>query len=150
VLGDASRDELDPDAPHIRALELFSVRAGLAMMSLSVRGVTGIADALRAQRPDLVVIAGGQMSNDGVATWVRSVRLAVGPTPITLYRRGDHLAGSLSTGTTLLPTRASDAHYRLIELVKTERAPASLPTFPTARSNAVTTQRRADSPLTPA
>src|ERR1700692_3585340 len=26
VVGDASRDELDPDAPHIRALELFCVR----------------------------------------------------------------------------------------------------------------------------
>ena len=28
-VGDASRDELDPDAPYIRALELFCVRAGV-------------------------------------------------------------------------------------------------------------------------
>src|SRR4030081_1729811 len=28
MFGDASRDELDPDAPYIRALELFCMRAG--------------------------------------------------------------------------------------------------------------------------
>jgi hypothetical protein len=39
VVGDASRDELDPDAPHIRALELFCVRAGVRVLSLSARGV---------------------------------------------------------------------------------------------------------------
>src|SRR6202050_4213097 len=41
LLGDASRDELDPDAPHIRAFELFCVRAGINVLSLSARGVQG-------------------------------------------------------------------------------------------------------------
>lgn len=126
VLGDASRDELDPDAPHIRALELFSVRAGVNMMSLSVRGVAGIGDALQVQRPDLVVIAGGHRANDA-ATWARSIRLAIGSTPIALYRRGDDLAATPSAGTTILPTRASDAHHRLIDLIQAERTPAMLP-----------------------
>lgn len=140
VLGDASRDELDSDAPHIRALELFCVRAGANVMSLSVRGVAGIRDALEVHRPDLVVIAGGHMADDTVATWARSVRLAAGPTPIALYRRGDHLARIPTTGTTVLPTRASDAHFRLIQLLETERATATLPASPAARySHVVTT-----------
>jgi hypothetical protein len=121
VLGDASRDALDPDAPHIRALELFSVRAGVNMMSLSVRGVAGIGDAMQAQRPDLVVIAGGHRANNAAASWTRSVRLAVGPTPIALYRRGGDLAGMPTAGTTVLPTRASDAADRLIELINAAR-----------------------------
>ena len=51
LVGDASRDELDPDAPHIRALELFCMRAGVKLMSLSTRGVAGIRDALAAHVP---------------------------------------------------------------------------------------------------
>src|SRR5262249_47895367 len=39
VIGDASRDELDTDAAHIRALELFCVRAGLKGLGLSASGV---------------------------------------------------------------------------------------------------------------
>ncbi len=126
LLGDASRDELDPDAPHIRALELFSVRAGVNMMSLSIRGVAGIGEALQVQRPDLVVIAGGHPADDAAANWARSVRLAIGPTPIALYRRGDALAATPTTGTAILPTRARDAHHRLIDLIKAERMPATL------------------------
>ena len=122
VLGDASRDELDPDAPHIRALELFTERAGVNVMSLSVRGVAGIGDALQAQRPDLVVIAGGHRANDAAA-WARAIRLAIGPTPIALYRQGNDLAQIPTTGTTMLPTRAGDAHHRLIELITARRVP---------------------------
>jgi MerR family transcriptional regulator, light-induced transcriptional regulator len=139
LLGDASRGDLDPDAPHIRALELFCVRAEANMMSLSVRGVAGIRDALQAQRPDLVVIAGGGMTDDVVATWARSVRLAAGPTPIALYRRGDHLARMPTTGTTVLPTRASDAQHRLIELLETTRTTVRLPGSPSARSSNLAT-----------
>jgi hypothetical protein len=58
LLGDASRDELDPDAPHIRALELFCVRAGVKVLSRSPRGISGIGDAVSMHRPDLVVVAG--------------------------------------------------------------------------------------------
>jgi hypothetical protein len=133
VLGDASRDALDPDAPHIRALELFSGRAGVNLMSLSVRGVAGIGGALQAHRPDFVVIAGGRGANDAVATWVRSVRLAVGPTPIALYLRGGDLAGMPTAGTTVLPVRASDAADRLIELINAERAHAQGLTATAAR-----------------
>ena len=126
-LSDASRDELDPDAPHIRALELFCVRAGVRMLSLSARGAAGIRDAFAIHRPDLVVLAGGHVPDDTVASWTRSVRLAAGPLPIALYRRGDHLTGMPATGTYVLPSRTSDAQQRLLELVEAEHARATVP-----------------------
>jgi MerR family transcriptional regulator, light-induced transcriptional regulator len=69
VVGDASRDELDPDAPHIRALELFCVRSGVNVLSLSARGVAGIGDPIAVHRPNLVVLAGGHLEDDAVGLW---------------------------------------------------------------------------------
>jgi DNA-binding transcriptional MerR regulator len=124
-VSDASRDELDPDAPHIRALELFCVRAGARMLSMSVRGATGIRDAFAAHHPDLVVLAGGHTPDGTLASWTHSVRLAAGPIPIALYRRGEHLTGMPTTGSTILPSRASDAQERLLGLVETQQARAT-------------------------
>jgi DNA-binding transcriptional MerR regulator len=126
-LSDASRDELDPDAPHIRALELFCLRAGARVLSLSARGGVGIRDAFAMHPPDLGVLAGGHMPDDKVAGWVHSLRLAAGPTPMALYRHGDGLAGMPTTGINPLPSRASDAQQRLLELVETEQATATIP-----------------------
>lgn len=120
VLGDASRDELDPDAPFIRALELFSVRAGANMLSLSVQGVAGIGDAIAVHRPNLVVIAGGHVGDDAVARWAYAVRLAAGPMPVAIYRRGPQRVRTRSTGTSALPSGASEAQQRLLELVETD------------------------------
>jgi MerR family transcriptional regulator, light-induced transcriptional regulator len=131
-LSDASRDELDPDAPHIRALELFCVRVGVRMLSLSARGTAGIRDAFAMHRPDLVVLAGGHMPDDSVASWTHSVRLAAGPMPIALYRRGDQLTGVPTTGTNVLPSRARDAQQRLLELVENEQTRATIPVSPAA------------------
>ncbi len=129
-LSDASRDELDPDAPHIRALELFCVRAGVRMLTLSARGAAGLRDAFAMHRPDLVVLAGGHMPDDTVASWAHSVRIAAGPMPIALYRRGEHLTGMQTTGTHVLPSRTSDAQQRLLELVEIEQAKATGPVSP--------------------
>lgn len=126
-LSDASRDDLDPDAVHIRALELFCSRAGATVLSLSARGAAGIRDALDTHRPDLVVLAGGHMPDDMVAGWTHSIRLVTGATPIAFYRRGDLLGDIPTTGTTLLPSRASDAQQRLLELLETETASATIP-----------------------
>jgi MerR family transcriptional regulator, light-induced transcriptional regulator len=127
LLGDASRDELDPDAPHIRALELFCLRAGIDMMSLSARGVAGIRDVFAVHRPDLVVLAGRHIADDTVARWTRAVRLEVGPIPISLYRRGDHLARMPATGTNVLPSSAGDAQRRLLALLETEETTTRVP-----------------------
>lgn len=144
LVGDASRDDLDPDASHIRALELFCGRAGVNMMSLSTRGVAGIRDALAAHRPNLVLLAGAHTADDTVASWTHAVRLAAGPIPIALYRRGHHLTRMPTTGTNLLPPRATDAQQRLLELVETEQMKRTIPPSPAVSySNVVTAKRRA-------
>lgn len=127
VLGDASRDELDPDAPFIRALELFSVRAGANVLSLSVRGVAGIGDAVAVHRPNLVVIAGGHVGDDAVARWAYAVRLAVGAMPVAVYRRGPQRVRMRSTGTSVLPGGASEAQRHLLELVEANQGGRATP-----------------------
>jgi DNA-binding transcriptional MerR regulator len=121
VLGDASRDELDPDAPFIRALELFSIRAGANVLSLSVRGVAGLSDAVAVHHPNLVVIAGGHLGDDAVARWAYAVRLAAGAMPVAVYRRGPQRVRMRTTGTSVLPSRPSEAQRRLLELAETEQ-----------------------------
>jgi DNA-binding transcriptional MerR regulator len=121
VVGDASRDELDPDAPYIRALELFCVRAGVKVLSLSARGVAGIGDAVAIHRPNLVVLAGGHLADDTVARWAYAVRLAAGALPVAVYRRGGQRVRMRTTGTSVLPSGASEAQLRLLELVEAEQ-----------------------------
>ena len=122
LLGDAARDELDPDAPHIRAFELFCVRAGINVLSLSARGVAGIGDAVSVHRPNLVVIAGGHLDDDTVARWAYAVRLAAGPLPVAVYRRGAQRVRMRTTGTSVLPAGAAEAQRRLLELVDADQA----------------------------
>jgi len=136
LVGDASRDELDPDALYIRALELFCLRAGIDVMSLSVRGVAGIGDVITVHGPDLVVLAGAHMSDDRAASWTHSVRREVGPMPIALYRRGDHFARMPTRGTDVLPSRASEAQRRLVALLDHEQTAAAIPGHGRTGSNA--------------
>jgi hypothetical protein len=135
VIGDASRDELDPDAPYIRALELFCVRAGIKVLSLSARGVAGIGDALAVHRPNLVVLAGGHLADDTVARWAYAVRLAAGAMPVAVYRRGDQRVRMRTTGTSVLPPGAGDAQRRLLELVESEHAATPVPVEPAVRDS---------------
>jgi DNA-binding transcriptional MerR regulator len=132
VLGDASRDELDPDAPHIRAFELFCVRAGIKVLSLSARGVAGIGDAVAVHRPNLVVLAGGYLADDTVARWAYAVRLAAGAMPVAVYRRGDQRVRMRTTGTSVLPSGAGEAQRRLLELIETEQGNKAVAVGPAA------------------
>ena len=133
VVGDASRDELDPDAPHIRALELFCVRAGVRVLSLSARGVAGIGDALAVHRPNLVVLAGGHLGDDAVARWAYAVRLAAGALPVVVYRRGGERVRMRTTGTGMLPASAAEAQRRILELVEVERTKPAVAIAPAPR-----------------
>jgi len=142
VIGDASRDELDPDAPHIRALELFCVRAGVKVLSLSARGVAGIGDALAVHRPNLVVLAGGYLADDTVARWAYAVRLAAGAMPVAVYRRGDQRVRMRTTGTSVLPSGAADAQRRLLELVEAEPGAAAAASASRSRQSDPTTGGR--------
>jgi DNA-binding transcriptional MerR regulator len=133
VIGDASRDELDQDGPYIRALELFCVRAGVKVLSLSARGVAGIGDALAVHRPNLVVIAGGHLGDDAVARWAYAVRLAAGALPVAVYRRGNPRVRMRTTGTPVLPSSAVQAQKRLLELVEAEQGKAAVAIAPPPR-----------------
>jgi DNA-binding transcriptional MerR regulator len=122
VVGDASRDELDADAAHIRALELYLSRAGLDVMSLSARGVAGIGDAVAVHRPNLVIVAGSHLDDDTVARWAYAIRLAAGAMPVAIYRRGGQRVRMRTAGTTnVLPAVASEASRRILELIEGER-----------------------------
>ena len=127
VVGDATRDELDPDSPYLRAFELLSIRAGVEVLSLSARGVAGIGDAVAVHRPNLVVVAGGHLDDDTVARWAYAIRLSVGPTPVALYRRGPHYARVRTTAANVLPAGAAEAQRRLLELLETEHHEAATP-----------------------
>lgn len=121
LVGDATRDELDPDAPHLRALELLCVRGGARVMSLSVRGVTGMPEAVAAARPDAVVLAGAHARDDEVARWAYAVRSAAGPLTVTLFRRNLRSARVRTTGARALSSTPSGAQRELLDLVEAAR-----------------------------
>lgn len=123
VVGDASRDELDPDAPYIRAVELYCARAGINVLSLSARGVSGIGDAVAVHRPNLVIVAGSHLDDDTVARWAYAIRLAGGAMPVATYRR-DPRVRMRTTGTRPLPAGAAEAQRRILEMVDAEQRPA--------------------------
>ena len=52
LVGDATRNELDPDALAMRAFELFCGRAGARVMALPVASVSGLGDVVAALSPD--------------------------------------------------------------------------------------------------
>ena len=118
VVGDASRDELDPDSPYIRALELFCARAGIHVLSLSARGVAGIGDAVAVHRPDVVVVAGSHLPDDAIARWAYAIRLAAGAMPIAVFRRGELRRASTTTGARTLPAEPHAAQQRILELIE--------------------------------
>lgn len=118
LVGDATRDELDADAPHVRALELLCARGGARLTAVSVRGVSGMGDLLAAVEPDIVVIAGTHARDDEVARWAYAVRSAAGALPVTLFRRNLRSTRVRTTGAQTLPSPPSEAQQELLELVE--------------------------------
>ncbi len=135
VVGDASRDELDRDAPYIRALELFCVRAGIKVLSLSARGVAGIGDAANVHRPNLVVVAGSHLDDDTVARWAYAIRLSVGAMPVAIHRRGAERPRTRVTGTTFLLSGAGEAQRTLLDLLESDHV-ATTPSASAAAAGA--------------
>jgi DNA-binding transcriptional MerR regulator len=126
LIGDASHDELDPDAPAIRAFELLCARAGARLLCLSVRGVNGLADALNMLEPQAVVVAGSHARDDEVARWAYAVRSAAGPLPVALFRREVmRPLRSRTTGARNLPPMPTAAQGQLLELMETDRMKSS-------------------------
>jgi hypothetical protein len=114
MLGDALGDELDLDAPYVRALELFCVRAGISVLSLPVHAVNGLGDAAAVHRPHLVVLAGGQLPDGLAARWSSVITRSVGPIPFAFFRSPFSPASS-----TVLPAAPGEALVRLEGLAHT-------------------------------
>lgn len=118
VIGDATQDELDADALHLRALELFSVRVGARVLLLPVTGIGGLPEVLSAFAPQAVVIAGRYAGDDAVARWAYTVRSSAGALPTTIFRRGAHAAESpRTTGARVLADSPADATRQIFELL---------------------------------
>ena len=117
VLANASRDELDLDAANILALTLFCLRAGVNVLSLPARTMSGIGDAAWVHPPNLIVLAGKQIDETTIARWAYAIGRSIGPRPVALYR-----SATTRTYNTVLPPAPGDAQLRLLEL-----ADAALP-----------------------
>jgi DNA-binding transcriptional MerR regulator len=122
LVGDATRNELDPDALAVRAFELFCGRSGARVLALPVGGVCGLSDVVESLSPDAVVIAGGHLPDDDIALWAYRVRAATGPLPLALYRRSRNGAKVRTTGTTILPDTPFGAHRQLLALIDDGRS----------------------------
>jgi len=119
LVGDATRNELDPDALRVRAFELFCGRAGARVMALPVASVSGLGELVAALSPDALVIAGSHVCDDAVALWAYRVRAASGQLPTALFRRS-HAADA--AGARVLPDRPFGAQRQLLALVDDRRA----------------------------
>ena len=117
LVGDATRNELDPDALSVRALELFCGRSGARVMALPVGSVSGLSDVVGSLEPDAVVIAGSHLPDDDVALWAYRVRATAGPVPMALFRSSHHGARVRTTGTRILPATPFSAHRQLLALI---------------------------------
>jgi DNA-binding transcriptional MerR regulator len=122
LVGDATQNELDPDALAVRAFELFCGRAGVQVMALPVRALSGLGEVVEALSPDGVVIAGGDVSDDDVARWAYRVRASVGALPMALYRRNQNERQLRTTGARVLPEEPFGAHRQLLALIDDQGA----------------------------
>lgn len=116
LVGDATRDELDPDALALLAFTLFCTRAGARVLHLPVSGVAGLAEVLESFGPTAVVVAGAHVGDDDVARWAYRVRAAVGPLPMTLFRRGAR-ERVRTTGARTLGQGPGEAHRELLQIL---------------------------------
>jgi DNA-binding transcriptional MerR regulator len=115
LIGDATRDDLDPDALALKALQLFCVRSGARVLVLPVSGVSGLVEVLRAFEPQIVVVAGSEAADDHVARWAYRVRSAAGALQMTLFRRG-RIDRARTTGRRLADA-PGEAHHQLLDLL---------------------------------
>jgi hypothetical protein len=118
LVGDATRNELDPDALAMRAFELFCGRAGARVMALPVGSVAGLGDVVASLSPDAVVIAGRHACDDDVARWAYRVRAATGQLPTAVFRRTQSPAKVRNAaGARVLPDRPFGAQRQLLAIV---------------------------------
>jgi len=121
LIGEATSDELDADAPYVRALELFLARAGLEVLSLPARSVVGLSDLVATRPPAVAILAGARLDDDGVARWAYAMRPA-GQIALAVYRRQDRRGGRMPE----LPRDPTAAQQRVLEITAGEPLPAAV------------------------
>src|SRR5262249_2758431 len=87
LIGEATAGDRGSAGPRIRALELLCRRAGVAVLTVPVEAITGLADAVAEVRPRCALLAGGASSDDRVARWIAIVRDTIGVVPAMAYLR---------------------------------------------------------------
>jgi hypothetical protein len=125
LIGDATEDDLDADAPTLRALELFLGRTGVRVASLPVGSHAGVAELVNALRPGAVVIAGSAATDEEIARFAYAVRSAGGSLPLALYHRDLQHVSSSSTVLTL-PASPSEATAGAIALLDGHVEPSAV------------------------
>jgi MerR family transcriptional regulator, light-induced transcriptional regulator len=127
LVGDATRDDLDPDALFLKALQLFCVRSGARVLVLPISGVAGLGDVLGAFAPQTVVIAGATATDDDVARWAYRVRSASGALPMALFRRGGRTDAARTTAR-MLPETPGEAHRIVLDILDGRPRGMAVPT----------------------
>jgi len=117
VIGDATRDDVDRDAPHLRALELMCSRAGFQPLCLPVRSAGGLGEAASAVGPQAVVIAGSHAGNEEVARFAYAARAAAGALPVALFRRPRREGAVRRAGLRVLSPQPLAARQELLDLL---------------------------------
>jgi DNA-binding transcriptional MerR regulator len=117
LIGDATEDDLDVDAPTVRALELFAGRMGIRVASIPVGNHSGVADLLEALRPGAIVIAGRTSSDEDISRFAYAVRSAGGSLPIALFQRGEDQQVSRTSSVLQLATSPSEATAQALALL---------------------------------
>ena len=125
LIGDATGDELDVDAPAVRALELFAGRTGIRIASIPIGNHSGVGDLLQALRPGVVVIAGRRASDEAIARFAYAVRAAGGSLPLALFQRGDQEV-SRTSAVHQLAASPAEATAQALALLDGHGAPVSL------------------------
>ena len=140
IIGDATRDDCDPDAPYLRAFELTCVRSGQRPVCLPVRTVASMGEVTGLVEPSAIVIAGGYAANEDVARFAYAARAAAGALPVALYRRPRKEGSVKRASVTSLSNEPLAAHAELMatlapaEEIVMEREPAAVAPVSEARS----------------
>jgi DNA-binding transcriptional MerR regulator len=125
LIGDATADDLDADAPAVRTFELFAGRTGIRVTSIPVANHAGVAELLTALRPGAVVIAGGHAGDEAIARFAYAVRSAGGALPLALFQRGD-VEVSRTSSVHVLPASPSEATAQALALLDGHAQPVRL------------------------
>jgi DNA-binding transcriptional MerR regulator len=125
LVGDASCDQLGPDAVYICSLELLCRSRGCNVVSVPVREPCRLGRAVAEHRPDLLVIAGAETDDETVARWAYDTRANLGPVLTTYYRRDPQRLQFIPHSNGPLPTDPLAASERLLELIERSHFPPS-------------------------